>query len=201
MQQLSLSLALSFILLSGVVLSSLETKTEPFGTPNRMLSDKKTVVVIGAGVSGLTAAKKLNDSGKFNIIVLESQSKVGGRTRTNTSLDGIFFDEGASWIHGDVGNPLMPLAEQAKMTHFLSDLEDVLAYEANGSTIASNTYSSESATFETKRDDVVNHGSSTTDFMTVFNQQNPTKTDDPLWRYFVSVEIAFDLGDPDKLSS
>ncbi|MGL1231779.1 FAD-dependent oxidoreductase, partial [Vibrio parahaemolyticus] len=43
---------------------------------------------------------------------MESQSKIGGRLRTNNSL-GFAFDEGASWIHGPDGNPITSLASSA----------------------------------------------------------------------------------------
>ena len=64
----------------------------------------KTVLVIGAGISGLIAAKRLKENG-FEVKILEAQDKVGGRLRTERSL-GIAFDEGASWIHGIDGNPI-----------------------------------------------------------------------------------------------
>lgn len=67
----------------------------------------KSIIVIGAGISGLAAAKKLQDKG-FNVTVLEAQEKVGGRLRTNRSL-GINFDE------GQVGY-MVP----AKPNHYLS---------------------------------------------------------------------------------
>jgi NADPH-dependent glutamate synthase beta subunit-like oxidoreductase len=44
----------------------------------------KTVLIIGAGISGLAAAKKLEDNG-FTVIVLEAQEKIGGRLRTDRS--------------------------------------------------------------------------------------------------------------------
>lgn len=56
------------------------------------------VIVVGAGVSGLTAAKLLRDAGK-RVIVLEARNRIGGRTHTERA-DGWVTDMGASWIHG-----------------------------------------------------------------------------------------------------
>jgi phytoene dehydrogenase-like protein len=83
----------------------------------------KTVVVIGGGISGLAAAKKLKEKG-FNVIVLEAQEKVGGRMRTDRSL-GVAFDEGASWIHGPNGNPITSLASQSGANTFLTSDDSV----------------------------------------------------------------------------
>jgi NADPH-dependent 2,4-dienoyl-CoA reductase/sulfur reductase-like enzyme len=83
----------------------------------------KSVVVIGGGISGLAAAKKLKEKG-FTVIVLEAQEKVGGRIRTDRSL-GVAFDEGASWIHGPKGNPITSLASQAGANTFLTSDDSV----------------------------------------------------------------------------
>ena len=40
------------------------------------------VIVIGAGVSGLSAGKYLIETGFDNILVLEAKNRVGGRTYT-----------------------------------------------------------------------------------------------------------------------
>lgn len=61
-------------------------------------------VVIGAGVSGLTAARLLAQAGQ-RVVVLEARDRIGGRTWTERS-DGLISDRGASWIHGIDGNPL-----------------------------------------------------------------------------------------------
>ncbi|GAA1221774.1 NAD(P)/FAD-dependent oxidoreductase [Rhodoglobus aureus] len=61
-------------------------------------------IVVGAGVSGLTAARFLAQAG-HSVVVLEARDRIGGRTWTERS-DGIISDRGASWIHGIDDNPL-----------------------------------------------------------------------------------------------
>ena len=72
------------------------------------------VVVIGAGVAGLSAAARLRQSG-LRVLVLEASGRVGGRARTDIepALGGIWFDHGAAWLHVAESNPLVPIAEAA----------------------------------------------------------------------------------------
>ena len=53
------------------------------------------IIVIGAGVSGLVAAKYLHR----DCIVLEAQSRIGGRVHTREMKPDVYWDEGAHWIH------------------------------------------------------------------------------------------------------
>lgn len=62
------------------------------------------VVVVGAGMAGLVAARLLKDSG-FTVTVLEARPRTGGRVWTDDRL-GAPLDLGGSWIHGLEGNPL-----------------------------------------------------------------------------------------------
>lgn len=62
------------------------------------------VIVVGAGMAGLVAARLLHDSG-FAVTVLEARKRIGGRTWTDDSL-GAPVDLGGSWVHGVDGNPL-----------------------------------------------------------------------------------------------
>lgn len=55
------------------------------------------VIVIGAGLSGLTAASELHRQG-IDVIVLERSSKVGGRVNSLTTSLGSQLDLGGQWI-------------------------------------------------------------------------------------------------------
>jgi len=66
------------------------------------------VVVVGAGVAGLAAARALVQGGQ-RVVVLEARDRIGGRTWTDDEI-GVPVDLGASWIHGIEGNPLWSLA-------------------------------------------------------------------------------------------
>jgi monoamine oxidase len=62
------------------------------------------ILVIGAGMAGLVAARLLHDSG-FHVTVLEARARIGGRVVTDESL-GVPLDLGGSWIHGSNDSPL-----------------------------------------------------------------------------------------------
>lgn len=159
----------------------------------------KTVIIVGAGISGLAAAKKLKENG-FNVIVLEAQSKVGGRLKTNRSL-GVAFDEGASWIHGTAGNPITSLAQQAGMNTAFTDDESILAYDIGGVLHSDSNFSDTEDKFYTVLETLKNNGSSTKSFETVFNELYPTYCNDRLWKFFLSTYLTFDTGDLNMLSS
>jgi monoamine oxidase len=88
------------------------------------------VVVIGAGFAGLAAARRLSDAG-VRVTVLEARDRVGGRTRTDTSL-GVPIDLGASWIHGTEGNPLVGLADEVGARTVETDFDDFVLLGAQG---------------------------------------------------------------------
>ncbi len=159
----------------------------------------KTVIIVGAGISGLAAAKKLNEKG-FKVTVVEAQDKIGGRLRTNRSL-GIAFDEGASWIHGIEGNPITTLAQQAGMNTAFTDDESIKSYDIEGVLRPPNVYATAEDEFYTILNSLNKKGNSTQSFETVFNNLYPSKAKDRLWRFLLSTYVTFDTGDLDKLSS
>lgn len=159
----------------------------------------KTVIVVGAGISGLAAAKKLKEKG-FTVIVLEAQDRVGGRLRTNRSL-GVAFDEGASWIHGIDGNPITTLAQDAGMTAAFTDDDSFVSYDLGGVARGESVYAQTEDAYYNILDTLMDNGNVNQSFETVFNNLYPNYTNDRLWKFFLSTYMTFDRGDLDKISS
>ena len=162
-------------------------------------SNGKSVIIVGAGISGLAAAKKLKEKG-FNVTILESQEKIGGRLRTNRSL-GVGFDEGASWIHGINGNPITTLAQQAGMETFYTNDESIKSYDLGGILRSDTTYANAEDDFYNILGTMMNSGNPNQSFETVFQNLYPQKYNDRLYKFFLSTYVTFDCGDLDKLSS
>jgi len=87
------------------------------------------VIIMGAGSSGISAAKTLTESGVTNILVIEAQDYIGGRAKTiNFSNYGL--NVGASWICGactewencswttNGTNPMQDAADEYNISYF-----------------------------------------------------------------------------------
>ena len=103
----------------------------------------KHFIVIGAGIAGIMAARTLHDADQ-SVIVLEARDRVGGRTHTDHSL-GVSVDLGGSWIHGQYGNPLTPLAKQYSIAAGYTDFVNasgtaVMAFDADGTLLDAAEY-------------------------------------------------------------
>jgi monoamine oxidase len=76
------------------------------------------VVVVGAGLAGLAAARRLVDAGA-EVVVLEARDRVGGRTLTVPAADGTPIDHGGQWI-GPTQHRIAALAERLGVTTYPS---------------------------------------------------------------------------------
>jgi monoamine oxidase len=182
--------------LAATILSPLPT----FSACRKPKINGEKIAVIGAGVAGLAAAKKLKDIG-FEVTVFESQDKIGGRIRSDRSL-GFAFDEGASWIHGAGSNPIKDIAASAGATTFVTDDDSVKVYDIDGSLYADSLLDSTEAAYDSALVSVQNAGTQNTSFQTVFDNLFPSRSSDRLWKFMLSSYLEFDTAaDMSDLSS
>ncbi|QUL80479.1 MULTISPECIES: NAD(P)/FAD-dependent oxidoreductase [unclassified Brevibacterium] len=80
-----------------------------------MSEDACDVVIIGAGPTGLSAARRLRKAGR-SVTVLEARDRVGGRTWTD-HIDGQMYELGGQWISPDQTALLDLIAELGKETY------------------------------------------------------------------------------------
>jgi monoamine oxidase len=88
------------------------------------------VVIVGAGLSGMIAARKLLEAG-LTPVVLEADDRVGGRILTEV-VDGVPLELGAQWI-GDTHQRMFGLAAELGVETFAQYDEGETSYELDGS--------------------------------------------------------------------
>lgn len=81
----------------------------------------ESIVVVGAGVSGLIAARALHDAG-HRVVVVEGRDRVGGRTFT-ADIGPALVDLGGAWIHGPEDNPVAAFADGRGLEYDFQSLE------------------------------------------------------------------------------
>lgn len=161
------------------------------------------VIVVGAGMAGLTAARQLKKKG-YEVIVLEARDRPGGRIHT-ASIGGTNLDLGAAWIHGPKTNPLSELARKAGINTFLSDEDEALFYGADGSTLADQKIDQAEADFKAllkkaqARAEKKKEDRSLKDAILAID---PDALEDPLYQFMLTGYLEFDYGAPaDELSA
>ncbi|XP_047074288.1 polyamine oxidase 1-like [Lolium rigidum] len=95
------------------------------------------VVIVGAGMSGISAGKRLWDAGVRDLLILEATDRIGGRMHKH-NFSGVNVEIGANWVegvNGDKINPIWPMVNDTlKLRNFYSDFDGVVSsvYKENG---------------------------------------------------------------------
>lgn len=133
-------------------------------------STNADVLVLGAGIAGLAAARTLTEKGR-NVIILEARNRIGGRMWIDSSL-GSPLDLGASWIHGVNENPITKLAKEFGIKTLPTDDENAIEFSADGRELPDDEFERMEALFEDVYEEVA-------------EMQNTTEED-------ISLQVAFD---------
>ncbi|KAG0555932.1 hypothetical protein KC19_11G013800 [Ceratodon purpureus] len=126
---------LALVLLHGVQAGRVLPVEEP-DVSATVKATRVSVIIIGAGMSGITAGKTLSENGVKDLLILEARDEIGGRMMTH-DFGGITIEKGANWIEGVNGpnvNPIIPIAKEIGLVNDRSDFENITnnIYGANG---------------------------------------------------------------------
>ncbi|XP_017237285.1 polyamine oxidase 2 isoform X1 [Daucus carota subsp. sativus] len=87
-----------------------------------------SVIIIGGGMAGIAAARILQDA-SFQVTLLESRDRIGGRVCTDYSF-GFPVDVGASWLHGVCEeNPLAPVIGRLGLPLYRTSGDNSVLYD------------------------------------------------------------------------
>ncbi|GMS91314.1 hypothetical protein PENTCL1PPCAC_13489, partial [Pristionchus entomophagus] len=113
----------SALLLCIVPLHTFASIVENVESINKLpSSDCPRVAIIGAGMAGLSAARRLNELNVASVDIFEALDRIGGRIHSVPYFDG-YLQHGAQFINGDQ-NPLYEIAnELGVISEVLGDLE------------------------------------------------------------------------------
>ena len=136
---------IQFLIKEGIVSVEQESSQIPMrgGTIISEESSDKIydVIVIGAGISGIAAADKLDSEG-MDVLILEARDRTGGRTWTMYWDEaGMPVDMGAGWIHGsNPNNPITQIAEEHGIELLETDLNSAILLGADGQWVEDDEY-------------------------------------------------------------
>ena len=165
------------------------------------------VIIIGAGISGLAAARKLQEdlADDVSFLVLEARDRIGGRTYTHTIIDptntnSVVVDMGATWIHGTVGNPIADIAKQLKTKLIPDETEDFTVIDEQGNTIPRKIVEKARERFEELVDDAKEYskrvGRPNMSLKEAIEEEDPEALNDSLMKFLISMELEFEYGGP-----
>lgn len=165
------------------------------GNASAQNMNRTKVIVVGAGIAGLTAAKQLQSMGA-DVVVLEAGKYIGGRIRTDRSM-GAPFEYGAGWIHGpSASNPIKKLASRVKARTFETDDDNLEVFDTQGQPLMGDDYDRLDSMYSRlvrKLETRVGRRDPRSLYKAI-KKLEPEVLNDPMGRWMVSAFFEFDIG-------
>jgi len=157
----------------------------------------RSVIVIGAGMAGLAAARKLTAAGA-SVVVLEARDRIGGRVWTDVH-DGVPMDIGAGWIHGpDGGNPITMLAKEAAAKTYMTNDDSIVVFGSNGIDVTEQQFGTGESRVKKILSTIATHmdeeEQSDISLAKAISMNDPSSLKDPFVLYELTSNIEFDTG-------
>lgn len=119
--------------------SPIPEKTVAYDGEPPAADENATVLILGAGLAGVTAAAKLHEAG-VDFLLIEGQAQIGGRVR-GAEFAGKKIELGANWVHAagkrngscdaNFNNPIWDLVLKTGLTYDKSNYDDsVVMFDA-----------------------------------------------------------------------
>lgn len=160
--------------------------------PRPRAQETSRVLVVGAGMAGLAAARKLTDEG-LQVTVLEGRQRVGGRVWTDRSL-GLPVELGAGWIHGPEDNPITELSARAGARTQKTLEDNFKVFDPSGQALGKARVE---AAFDRLERLLVRAGEGPDVSMRAALQSlDPRALSDPILRFHLASDTEFDYGAP-----
>ena len=121
-----------------------EKDLQPEDPPTPITAPSKTysVIVVGAGWSGISAASKLAASGVSDMLIIEARDYIGGRSRTTTDFvpgSTMPFELGSEWVYKDWDNPIVDALDKEKVAYKEENSNELAFFSTDGGKIDDGT--------------------------------------------------------------